>query len=159
MSSVEIGPATTAAEVAAAADLFREYADSLGFDLGFQGFEDELQALPGDYAPPTGALLVARRAARFVGCVGVRPFEAQICELKRLYVRPEARGTGLGRALTEAAIESARDLGYERMRLDTVPAMAEARALYRSLGFTKIAPYRQNPIPGTTFMELTLGVR
>jgi putative acetyltransferase len=159
LSALAIAAAASVADVAAARELFLEYAASLGFDLTFQGFEDELRALPGDYAPPAGALLLARTAGEPVGCAGVRALEGRMCELKRLFVRPQARRGGVGRALTEAAIEAACGLGYERMRLDTVPAMAEARALYRSFGFVEIEPYRHNPIPGTSFMELVLGVR
>jgi GNAT superfamily N-acetyltransferase len=152
----QVVPATSAADVAAVHELFLEYADSLGFDLAFQDFEDELRRLPGEYGPPRGALLLARRDEEAVGCVGVRPLDPATCELKRLFVRPTARGGGVGRALTEAAVETARELGYERMRLDTVPAMGSARALYRSLGFHEIESYRHNPIPGTSFMELAL---
>jgi putative acetyltransferase len=157
VSDVTIVPALTDAEIAAVRQLFQEYAQSLGFDLGFQRFGDELRTLPGDYAPPAGALLLARRDGEPVGCAGVRPLDPPICELKRLYVRPQARGRGLGRALTRSAVAAARERGYERMRLDTVPAMEEARALYRSLGFVEIEPYRHNPIPGTSFMEVVLG--
>jgi ribosomal protein S18 acetylase RimI-like enzyme len=132
--------------------LFREYADSLGVDLSFQGFEEELAALPGGY----DAVLVARIDGQVAGCVGVRPLEAGICEMKRLYVRPSARGTGLGRALAAAAVARARGLGYARMRLDTLPSMAAAQELYRSLGFVEIPPYRHNPIAGTSFLELVL---
>jgi len=128
--------------------LFREYADSLGLDLSFQGFEEELAALPAGY----DVLLVAGGE----GCVGVRPFDDGVCEMKRLYVRPSARGTGLGRRLAVAAVEHARALGYERMRLDTMPAMADAQALYESLGFVEIPPYRHNPVAGARFMELRL---
>jgi ribosomal protein S18 acetylase RimI-like enzyme len=142
--------------VADARALFLEYAESLGFDLGFQDFEAELRGLPGDYAPPGGVLLLARVAKEAVGCVGLRPLAPETCEMKRLYVRPEARAGGAGRALAEAVIEVGRELGYRRMRLDTVPTMTAARALYRSLGFREIEPYRFNPIPGTSFMELDL---
>lgn len=128
--------------------LFREYAGSLGVDLSFQGFEEEVAALPEGY----DVLLVAGEA----GCVGVRRFEDGVCEMKRLYVRPSARGTGLGRTLAEAAIEHARTLGYRAMRLDTMPMMASAQALYESLGFVEIPPYRHNPVAGTRFMELLL---
>ena len=138
-------------------ELFREYADSLGVDLSFQGFEDELARLPGEYAPPRGALLLARDGeADAAGCVGLRPLEPDVCELKRLYVRPASRAGGLGRALTLAAIDEARRLGYGRMRLDTLPSMGAARRLYAGLGFREIEPYRFNPIDGTQFLELAL---
>ena len=132
--------------------LFREYAGSLGVDLSFQGFDEELAALPGGY----DAVLVARLGGEPAGCVGVRPLEAGVCEMKRLYVRPSARGSGLGRALAEAAVARARGLGYERMRLDTLPSMGAAQELYRTLGFIEIAPYRHNPIAGSSFLELEL---
>jgi putative acetyltransferase len=125
--------------------LFREYADSLGVDLSFQDFAAELAALPGGY----DVVLVARLGEEPSGCVGV-------CEMKRLFVRPSARGTGLGRTLAKAAIARARQLGYERMRLDTLPSMAAAQELYRSLGFVEIPPYRHNPVEGTTYLELEL---
>jgi len=134
--------------------LFREYADSLEVDLSFQGFEEELAALPGGY----DALLVAAVDGEPAGCVGVRPLEDGICEMKRLYLRPAARGTGAGRALAQAAIARARELGYGRMRLDTLPSMTQARELYRSLGFVEIEPYRHNPVSGTAFLELDLGM-
>jgi ribosomal protein S18 acetylase RimI-like enzyme len=136
--------------------LFREYADSLDFTLDFQDFDDELAALPGDYAPPRGALFVARVDGDLGGCVGLREFGEGACELKRLFVREAQRGSGLGRRLTDAAIETARELGYVRMRLDTTPSMQAAQALYRSLGFREIASYRPNPIHGATFFELEL---
>jgi putative acetyltransferase len=151
----EIGEATPA-ELAAVRRLFEAYAGSLGVDLGFQDFDRELRELPGEYAPPRGRLLVARVGAEPVGCVGLRALEPGVCEMKRLYVRPEHRGTGTGRALAEAAIDAGTRLGYERMRLDTLPSMEGARALYRALGFREIAPYRHNPIPGTAYMELRL---
>jgi ribosomal protein S18 acetylase RimI-like enzyme len=128
--------------------LFREYAGSLGVDLSFQGFEEEIAALPAGY----DVLLVAGED----GCVGVRPFDDGVCEMKRLYVRTSARGTGLGRALAETAIEHARALAYRAMRLDTMPMMGSAQALYESLGFVEIPPYRHNPVAGTRFMELRL---
>jgi GNAT superfamily N-acetyltransferase len=137
-------------------ELFREYAASLGFDLGFQDFERELRTLPGEYGPPRGRLFLARAGREAVGCVGVRALTADACEMKRLYVCPSHRGTGAGRALAAAAIGAARRLGYARMRLDTVPSMEAARELYRSLGFREIPAYRYNPIPGTTYMELRL---
>jgi ribosomal protein S18 acetylase RimI-like enzyme len=153
---LEITEATTPDDFRAARELFLEYADAIGFDLGFQGFEAEVAQLPGDYSPPEGALLLARRARSIVGCVALRRLEDRVCEMKRLYVRADGRGAGVGRALAEAVIAAGRDRGYRRMRLDTVPSMRAARRLYRSLGFREIAPYRFNPIPGTSFMELEL---
>jgi ribosomal protein S18 acetylase RimI-like enzyme len=135
--------------------LFEEYAAALGVDLGFQGFRRELAELPGDYAPPGGRLLLAV-GPEPAGCVALRPYEAGVCEMKRLYVRPEYRGSGLGRLLAEAIVAAGRDAGYERMRLDTLPSMAAARALYRSIGFVEIAAYRFNPVHGTTYFERAL---
>jgi GNAT superfamily N-acetyltransferase len=144
--------ATEMSEIDEIRTLFREYADSLPFALDFQGFDRELAELPGSYAPPRGALLLVRGA----GCVGLRPLDESTCEMKRLYVRPSARGGGIGRLLAEAAIVEARRLGYGRMRLDTTPGMKTAQALYSELGFREIEPYRVNPIPGTRFLELQL---
>jgi ribosomal protein S18 acetylase RimI-like enzyme len=135
--------------------LFEEYAAALGVDLGFQGFRRELAELPGDYAPPGGRLLLAV-GPEPAGCVALRPYEAGVCEMKRLYVRPEYRGSGLGRLLAEAIVAAGRNAGYERMRLDTLPSMAPARALYRSIGFVEIAAYRFNPVHGTTYFERAL---
>jgi GNAT superfamily N-acetyltransferase len=151
-----------AADLAVVRRLFEEYAGSLGFDLGFQGFASELAGLPGDYAPPAGCLLLAFDPGTappsdpFAGCVALRPLEPGICEMKRLYLRPAFRGRGGGRLLVEAVIAAARARGYQRMRLDTVPAMQAARTLYAAAGFRGIAPYRHNPIPGTAYMELDL---
>ncbi len=136
--------------------LFQEYANALGVDLGFQGFEEEMRDLPGDYARPRGALILAYLGEEVVGCVGVRPLNPTTAEMKRLYVRPAGRARGVGRTLAMAAIEHVRQVGYRRMRLDTLPQMVQAQALYESLGFQPIPPYRHNPVPGTIYMELRL---
>jgi GNAT superfamily N-acetyltransferase len=137
-------------------ELMRAYADSLPFDLDFQGFDRELAELPGDYAPPRGALLVAHLGERIGGCVALRPLDDLTCEMKRLFVASEARGAGLGRLLAEAIIDEARRLGYAAMRLDTTPGMETAQTLYEQLGFREIAAYRHNPVDGTRFLELEL---
>jgi putative acetyltransferase len=153
---IAVSDALTPDDVAAAATLFREYAASLGLDLGFQDFERELEGLPGDYAPPPGRLLLARVDGDLAGCVAVRAFAEGACEMKRLYVRDAYRGAGLGRTLALASVDAARAAGYSRMLLDTLPQMEAARGIYRSLGFREIAPYRFNPVPGTAFMEVDL---
>jgi len=136
--------------------LFREYADSLGVDLAFQDFEREFAGLPGEYVPPRGALLLARWNGEAAGCVALRPLDADTCEMKRLYLRDAFRGRGIGRALAEAIVGAARESRYARMRLDSLPSMESAIALYRAMGFREIPPYRANPIAGSTFMELEL---
>jgi putative acetyltransferase len=138
-------------------ELFLEYAQSLGFSLCFQNFDKELATLPGNYAPPQGRLLLAECDSRLAGCAALRPLEHRICEMKRLYVRPQFRGRRLGGALAERIIMEARQIGYRQMRLDTVePVMKDAVAMYRKMGFQEIAPYRENPIPGALYMELRL---
>lgn len=149
-------PARTPEQVQEARRLFLDYAASLDFDLCFQGFDEELRSLPGGYAEPAGRLLLAERDGRAVGCVALRPLGDGACEMKRLYLDPSQRGTGLGRRLALAIIAEARSIGYRCMRLDTVPSMAAAIPLYRSLGFREIPPYRTNPVPGTLYLELEL---
>jgi ribosomal protein S18 acetylase RimI-like enzyme len=151
-----VHPVNTDADIGEIRALFLEYAQSLGIDLAFQDFEAEITGLPGAYSPPHGCLLLATADGRSAGCVAVRDLQAGLCEMKRLYVKPEARGQGVGRALAEAAIRFGRASGYEAMRLDTLPNMVAAQALYRQLGFREIPAYRYNPIPGTTFLELAL---
>src|SRR4051812_11976341 len=151
---IEILQAESATDVAVARELFLEYAASLGFSLCFQSFDQELASLPGKYAAPAGRLLLAREEGNWVGCVALRPLEPSICEMKRLYVRPNFRGHGLGRTLAQHILAEARAIRYERIRLDTVePKMGAAVALYRHLGFHEIAPYNDHPIAGTLFME------
>ena len=153
----QVRPARIPGDLELVRSLFEEYAGSLGFDLSFQDFKSEVEGLPGEYAPPGGTILLAREGDLVLGCVALRPMGEGACEMKRLFVRPGFRGRALGRGLAEAVIAEAVAKGYRKMRLDTVPAMIEAIALYRSLGFRPIAPYRANPIPGAMFFEKDLG--
>jgi len=149
--------ATSACEIQAARALFEEYADWLDLDLGFQGFAAELAALPGEYSPPRGALLLAFENDVALGCVGLRPLKwPRLAELKRLYVRPQGRGRQMGSLLSRAALSIARDAGYERVRLDTLTTMVSAQRLYEAIGFYEIDAYRFNPVAGAKYMELDL---
>jgi ribosomal protein S18 acetylase RimI-like enzyme len=156
--SFQIRAVRSAADLEAVIQLFNAYASSVGIDLGYQDFDKELAALPGKYATPGGELLLARdRNGAPLGCVGLRPIEPDgCCEMKRLYVSPEARGLGLGKALIVAIIGEAERIGYGEMRLDTLPTMAEAISLYEQAGFKPIEPYYQTPIEGTLFFARRL---
>jgi ribosomal protein S18 acetylase RimI-like enzyme len=138
-------------------EIFREYADGLDVDLSFQAFESELEDLPGKYAEPRGRVLLACEGTQIVGCVAMRPLEEAICEMKRLYVRPSGRGQHLGNRLASAICRAAREASYQNIRLDTLPGMQAAQALYLSLGFRPIEPYVFNPVTGTRYLELDLG--
>jgi ribosomal protein S18 acetylase RimI-like enzyme len=152
-----ISVAESPGDIAAARELFLEYAQWLGFSLCFQGFDRELADLPGKYASPAGRLLLARCDGVLAGCGALRPLQDSICEMKRLYVRPAFRGRRLGLALAERLIREAKNIGYEFMRLDTVPSqMADANRMYRRLGFCEIPPYYENPQPDVSYLELRL---
>ena len=157
IATLQLEQATTPQQIDLARTLFQEYGASLGFSLCFQNFDRELAGLPGEYAPPKGRLLIAYLDSEPAGCVALHEFEDRISEMKRLYVRPAFRGKRVGLALANGIIAVAREIGYERMRLDTVPSeMADAVKMYGRLGFKEIAPYRTNPQPGTLYMELDL---
>ncbi|HXI25361.1 MAG TPA: GNAT family N-acetyltransferase [Pyrinomonadaceae bacterium] len=157
---MQITRAETADQIEQARALFREYESWLGLSLCFQNFEKELAELPGAYAEPNGRLLLARYDDELAGCVALRKFSESTCEMKRLFVRDTFRGKGVGRFLIETIIRNAKEIGYERMLLDTLPPrMNDAIALYRSRGFQEIAPYYDNPVEGAIFMELTIGAR
>jgi putative acetyltransferase len=154
---LQISQAHSDDDIQKARVLFEEYASGIGISLCFQNFDRELANLPGDYAPPDGRLLLASENEQLAGCIALRKLELDICEMKRLFVRPAFRGQGLGKILVESIIKEARSLGYTRMRLDTLPGrMDQAIALYRSIGFVEIGPYCENPVENATFMELDL---
>ncbi len=153
---IDIRPAVFPRDLDVVRALFVEYARSLDVDLAFQDFETELATLPGKYAAPAGRLLIARRGDDAVGCVAMRALGDADCEMKRLFVRPTVRGTGLGRRLAERICDEAREAGHARILLDTLPTMADAQRLYATLGFEPIAPYVFNPVVGTKFLAKTL---
>jgi ribosomal protein S18 acetylase RimI-like enzyme len=154
---IDIKQASTTSEIDAARDLFREYERWLGLDLCFQGFEEELSALPGKYAPPNGRLFLAYADDKLAGCVALRKLEPGTCEMKRLFVRDHFRGLRIGVLLIEKLIRTAREIGYEKMKLDTYPAkMGRAVDLYRRYGFKEIPAYYDNPYDGVLFMEMSL---
>jgi len=155
-SGFTIGEALAPGDVEACGELFREYQRALGVDLCFQGFDRELATLPGAYARPRGRLLLARVAGEPAACAALRPLGDRDGEMKRLYVRPRFRGMGLGRALAEIVIDEARAMGYGSVKLDTLPRMSEAQALYAALGFSDVEPYNDNPVAGTRFLALAL---
>jgi|CXWL01.1.fsa_nt_gi GNAT superfamily N-acetyltransferase len=156
MTPKEIRPAHGPIDVDEAKGLFEEYSRWIGIDLSFQNFAEELQNLPGDYAPPAGVLLLARSGDAVAGCIAVRKIEGPVCEMKRLFVRDGFRGLGAGEALARAALEWARDAGYSRMLLDTLPSMGSAHRLYERMGFKETEAYRFNPVPGARYMAIDL---
>ncbi len=156
-AAFDLREADSPADVAACRELLVEYQQGLGVSLCFQGFDTELAALPGDYAPPRGRLILALHRGFPAGCVAVRPISGRHAEMKRLYVRPAHRGSGLGRVLAERAVREARSLGYEMLKLDTLPQMRVAQRLYEMLGFRETSPYNDNPVDGVRFLALDLG--
>jgi len=157
---IELAPPSSAQEFDEVRTIFREYADRLGIDLCFQHFDEELASLPGEYAPPRGALLLARVDGELAGCCALRPLDgsdySNAAEMKRLYVRKAFRGFGLGRQLAEAVLDAARQAGYACVLLDTLDDMEAARALYGELGFEEIPPYYHNPVPGSHYLKVDL---
>lgn len=153
---LKIIQAATKESIETVKTLIRDYAESLEFDLDFQNFDQEMDDFPGQYALPKGRLYLAMDENQPAGCVALRDLGDGICEMKRLYVKPDYRGQKIGRLLAQTVIRAARELGYERMRLDTIPSMKQANVLYKALGFKEIAPYRFNPIEGAAFFELHL---
>lgn len=156
MTNIKIISATSNEHVTRAKELIQEYVLSLGFDLNFQNFKEEIDSFPAQYSPPRGCLLVAQYENKIVGCVGLRDQGSDICEMKRMYIQPDFRGQGAGKALTRGLIDKARGMGYIRMRLDTLSSMEAAVRLYISFGFKEISPYRVNPIKGARYFELKL---
>ncbi|MEZ5932546.1 MAG: GNAT family N-acetyltransferase [Alphaproteobacteria bacterium] len=157
LTDVEIAEATSSEDISHIRRLFRAYADWLNVDLCFQGFDEELAGLPGNYAAPHGRLLLARVGGEVAGCVAVRPLEDGICEMKRLWVEPGFAGHGIGRRLAETIVEAGRELGYRAMRLDTMPERLKAAGhIYETLGFKRIPDYYHNPLEGTAMFELNL---
>ena len=156
---IRIEPARSPRDLQSTAQLFAEYAESLGLDLSFQDFDTELTSLPGKYAPPTGDILLARdTSGNAVGCVAVRPLSPpDCCEMKRLYILPAARGLGVGKRLVHKILDTALSLGYNKIKLDTLPSMRQAVSLYESAGFVPITPYYKTPLPGTVFLGRQLG--
>lgn len=155
-STITTIASATDPRVAEARVLLLEYSDSLGIDLSYQNFDQELAEFPGIYLPPRGALLLADRDGELAGSVAMRELEADVSEMKRLYVRPDFRGLGIGYELATTVIGVAKRAGYRCMRLDTLPDMSDAQRLYRSLGFREIAPYYRSPVPGTVYLEIDL---
>ena len=154
---MEIFQANSQEDFDRARTLFEEYAAGLGISLCFQNFDDEMKSLPGKYAPPDGRLLLATEGAELAGCIALRKLAPSVCEMKRLFVRPAFRSHGLGKVLVDAIIDEARNIGYEHMRLDTLPGLMDrAIALYQSIGFIDIEPYYPNPVAGAKFMQLDL---
>jgi ribosomal protein S18 acetylase RimI-like enzyme len=159
LSDIEMAEATSPEDIDHIRRLFRAYADWLNVDLCFQGFDEELDGLPGKYASPRGRLLLARAGREVAGCVGVRPLDDGICEMKRLWVEPGFAGHGIGRRLAEAIVGAGRELGYKTMRLDTMPARLKAAGhIYDTLGFLRIPDYYHNPLDGVVMYELELSV-
>lgn len=156
LNALKIIKAETPNDIDTIRSLFLEYAAAIGIDLGFQGFVEELKSLPGKYSPPEGELLLLFFEDKPAGCIALRKLDAGICEMKRLYVKPEFRGYKIGRKLAEVIITEAKNRGYDLMRLDTLSSMTEARNLYKSLGFYEIEPYYYNPVENPVFMELRL---
>ncbi len=153
---IQIIPATSPEQIQTAGKLFFEYAKSVNVSLCFENLDKEVESLPGLYAPPDGCLLLALCDGEIAGCVALKKADSQTCEMKRLFVRSKFRGQGIGKQLTRAVGDEARRIGYEKMRLDTLPSMTEAIALYESLGFEHIPAYRELPVPGALFMQTTL---